>query len=256
MRLGVNPQSRQAFFRLVTTAATIALISLAILVAGGRSRLGAVSSGFTTNPVLDFFRYLPSTAELIAVSFFTASIVGLGLTLLLRERLKPLATGIVVVLRCIPFFWLALAMPIIGMFARLPSAGRISAGPFMLGDHLLHLILPAGVLALFQLPPIIEYFGGRLTREMTFRAAGRVVFSGLGAQFVTLLPDVFAATMFTEVVFAWPGDGRLFFMLARFGGSGYEVVTILSLTVLCVLFVRFLMSNLCLRTGKVNAGDA
>jgi peptide/nickel transport system permease protein len=240
---------------LVATAAVIALITLAILDAGGRSRLGSFSSGFTANPFFDFFRYLPSTLELIVVSFLTASIVGLGLTLLLGARLKSLATGIAVLLRCIPFFWLALAISVIGTYTRLPMFGRISAGPFMLGDHLLHLILPAGVLALFQVPPIMEYFNGRFARGMNVRTAGRSVFSGLRAQFVTLLPDVFAATMFTEVVFAWPGDGRLFFELARVGGTGYEIVAVLSLTALCILLARFLVNSALPRTGEATEAD-
>ncbi len=80
--------------------------------------------------------------------------------------------------------------------------------------------------------------------------------SGLGAQFAATLPEVVAATMFTEVVFAWPSDGRLFFELARFGGTRYELVAFLLLTALCVLAARFLVDSIRTRSDEAIAADA
>ncbi len=137
--------------------------------------------------------------------------------------------------QAIPAFWLGLVCILIfavefkdwGLPA-FPSGGIISTGkPFSLGDMLWHLILPSFVLALGFIAQWTRYIRSSMLEALgqdyvrTAQAKGlndHVVIFGHALRnglipFVTLiglaLPLLFSGALIIEVIFSWPGIGRL-----------------------------------------------
>jgi peptide/nickel transport system permease protein len=112
---------------------------------------------------------------------------------------------------------------------QLPSAGISSGDTFDFGDRATHLVLPAIVLALLQVAlysrfmrssmlEVIktDYMRTAWAKGLNFRT---VLFKhGLKNALIPLvtvtaltLPGLFGGAIVTETIFAWPGEGRLFF---------------------------------------------
>jgi len=177
---------------------------------------------------------LPATLELMAASFLLAAFlafpIGMGGALWpggVCDRLGAVVsfTGL-----AMPAFWLGLSLQM--FFAvrlgLLPVSGTETVGESSLGDHLLHLVLPAVVLAFRNVAAWSRYLRSSLREALaadyvrTARAKGlperRVV--GVHALRNALIPvvslmalglaDLFSGAVITETIFAWPGIGRLF----------------------------------------------
>ena len=154
------------------------------------------------------------------------------------RRGKPfdhIATDVSTAGQAIPAFWLGLVC--ILLFAvefkdwglpSFPSGGIISTGkPFSLGDMLWHLVLPSFVLALGFIAQWTRYIRSSMLEALgqdyvrTAQAKGlndHVVIFGHALRnglipFVTLiglaLPLLFSGALIIEVIFSWPGIGRL-----------------------------------------------
>lgn len=144
--------------------------------------------------------------------------------------------GLLLVLRCIPFFWLAflssLPASLLGYF----SEGR--TGWYWI-------VFPAGALALFALPNVAA-FDFRKSRA-------DLIVSGLQC-IVSRLPQLIAADFLVEIFFAWPGEGRGFiqYRLIGVGGNLDESIAIVLIASLVVIALRWLVSLLAFRV----LGDA
>lgn len=159
----------------------------------------------------------------------------------------------------IPAFWFAILL-ILFFTVRLdwlPASGLATPGaPFSLGDRLVHLILPALVLATATLPNLVRFMRSALIEEIgqdyvrTARAKGlpgqRVlsrhavrnalipVVTVLGV----LVPRLVGGAVITETIFGWPGMGQL----AVGATIGRDYPLIMGLTVVVAIVV--ILSNL------------
>jgi len=186
---------------------------------------------------------LPATLELMVSSFAIAFLIGVGAGLFAAVRPYSMwdyfiTTGAFFG-QSMPVFWFALMMQLAfavhgiplpgGYQISLPSAGISSSDTFDLGDRAVHLILPAIVLALLQVAlysrfmrssmlEVIrtDYMRTAWAKGLNFRT---VLFKhGLKNALIPLvtvtalnLPGLFGGAIVTETIFAWPGEGRLFF---------------------------------------------
>jgi peptide/nickel transport system permease protein len=131
-----------------------------------------------------------------------------------------------------PVFWLGLMVQL--LFAVrlgwLPTAGRETVGaPSGTGDEIRHLVLPALVLSLGLVAGWSRYLRASMLEALktdyvrTARAKGlrlRVIvlkhaLRNALVPFVTAvaldIPLLFTGALIVEVVFSWPGEGRLFY---------------------------------------------
>jgi peptide/nickel transport system permease protein len=194
-------------------------------------------STVTREPVAQMIRArLPATLELIATSLLLSLVVGVGIGILgalyHHSWLDHLLRALSVVGLSMPVFWLAIVS--ILFFALqlgwLPPGGRATLGiDFSVLDRLRHLLLPACVLALVQVPLWSRYMRASVLEVLqedhvrTARAKGlgrhsvvlRHVLRPALVPVVTMLglqvPALFTGTVIIETIFLWPGIGRLFF---------------------------------------------
>lgn len=204
-----------AVAKAVATAFVITLIIFPVLKAAGApvdaAWFGQVATGHlgyarsTSEPVLTAIaRRLPRSVELIFASLIIALIGGfVGAYVSARSTNRTLGRavrGVVLALRCIPFFWLAVTLEfLIAQRGKPPTGGYGS------------LIPPAFTLALFQIPIIAEYFNQRFAARANRAPMLASTVLGLCVFLIMELPEIIGATIITELVFAWPGEGRLFF---------------------------------------------
>jgi len=238
---------RDTLVRFAATAIAIVLIMFAVVGAFSTSHFASVLRMSTAEAIADFLLFLPRTIELIAVSFVVASTAGALSVLPFARAVWPLIKGLALGLQCIPFFWLAVALEIaLGLAGMNPISG--TGGPDVAG-HLSRLFAPAFVLAIYQFQLIVDYLDERLRLSASFRPAGASLLGALGAQFARDLPDVLTATVITEIAFAWPGDGRLFWYFLSFQAVS-PAEGMLLFTALFVLATRFLVALLTRRKAE------
>jgi peptide/nickel transport system permease protein len=156
----------------------------------------------------------------------------LGIVSAVRQYtwLDHVGTGISFVGIAMPVFWFALILQLVfGVWlAWFPVAGTETVGDTSLGDHLLHLVLPAVVLSFRYVAGWSRYLRSSLLAALradyvrTARAKGLAERTVVGVHALrnALIPVVsimalnlaglFSGAVITETVFAWPGIGRLF----------------------------------------------
>ena len=189
----------------------------------------------TTRPVAGMIlERLPATLELMGVSFLVAAVAALGLGTLSAVRqysvLDHIGTGLSFLGIAMPVFWFALILQLVfGVWLGwLPVSGTRTVGASSLGDHLLHLVLPGFVLSLRYIAGWSRYLRSSMLGALradyvrTARAKGLPETSVVGVHAVrnALIPVVsvmalnlaglFSGAVITEMIFAWPGIGRLF----------------------------------------------
>jgi peptide/nickel transport system permease protein len=129
-----------------------------------------------------------------------------------------------------PVFWFALILQLVFAvwLGWLPVAGTETVGASSLGDHLLHLVLPASVLSFRYVAGWSRYLRSSMLDALradfvrTARAKGlseRVVVGGHALRNAMIpvvsvmalnLSGLFSGAVITETIFAWPGIGRMF----------------------------------------------
>jgi peptide/nickel transport system permease protein len=189
----------------------------------------------TTRPVSEMIlERLPATLELMGASFLLAAILAFGLGVMSAVRqyswFDHAGTGVSFVGIAMPVFWFALILQLVFAvwLGWLPVAGTRTVGATSLGDHLLHLILPATVLSFRYVAGWSRYLRSSMLEALrtdfvrTARAKGlseRVVVWGHGLRNAMIpvvsvmalnLSGLFSGAVITETVFAWPGIGRMF----------------------------------------------
>jgi peptide/nickel transport system permease protein len=197
---------------------------------------------------------LPATLELMFTSFVIAFVIGVSAGLFAAVR--PYSTWDYLITtgaffgQSMPVFWFALMMQLAfavhgiplpgGWEIRLPSAGISSSDTFDFGDRITHLILPACVLALLQVAiysrfmrssmlEVIktDYMRTAWAKGLNFRTV--LLKHGLKNALIPLvtvtalnLPGLFGGAIVTEYIFAWAGEGRLFY-----NGLGQQDIALL-----------------------------
>ncbi|TYB86671.1 ABC transporter permease [Oceaniovalibus sp. ACAM 378] len=186
------------------------------------------------------FSRLPATLELVMVSVFIASVIGIPAGLYAGYKPNSIAAKLIMALSVlgfsVPTFWIGMLL-IMGFAVELgwlPSGGRGAVGDFLwfktslaTSDGWAHVIMPAINLSLFKMGLLI-----RLTRAGMVEAMGaeyvrfaraqglpdrEIVFShilrNISIPVVTVfgleLGSTLAFAVVTETVFNWPGVGKL-----------------------------------------------
>jgi len=194
-------------------------------------------SYITGRPVSEMIlERLPATLELMGTAFLIAIMASLlfgVISAMNRGRVLDQIFSVVSIAgMSIPVFWIGLMAILIfsiklGIF---PTGGRSSIGEaFSLKDHLIHLVLPASVLALAYFSTwsqyirtgLIETFSGNFIRTarakglrksgIIFKHAMRNAVLPAVAAISMQVSTLFTGAVITETVFSWPGMGRLFY---------------------------------------------
>ena len=184
-------------------------------------------------PVLDrLLERVPATLQLVGISTLIALILAVvvGLLSSVRTGFDRIATIGAVAGISLPVFWFGLVLQLVfaNRLGWLPSSGRSSFGDSGFADALLHLVLPALVLAAAHAAGWSRYLRGSMREVLgqpfinSARSRGaseaRIVLRHalrnalLPFATVVLLDASIMASgaVVTESVFAWPGIGSLF----------------------------------------------
>jgi peptide/nickel transport system permease protein len=177
------------------------------------------------------FERLPATLELMVTSLVISLALAVPIGLYTATRATKLPRYIVNVLTMlgisVPTFWTGLMVILFfaGRLGWIPTGGRGRTGDWL--DQLHHLIAPALVLALVSMAGFARYIHSSMIEVMqedyirTATAKGltnrtvilRHAFRNASIPVITLLglevPRLFSGALVTEVVFSWPGIGRL-----------------------------------------------
>ncbi len=210
---------------------------------------------------------LPNTLYLMftawIVTLLIAIPIGIFSAVKQYSKFDHIVTSITFIGQSIPIFWFGLILILIFYLGLrnpisggplLPAGGMQTIGaPPSLGDRLIHLILPVTMLAAgwvawysrFLRASMLDVIHQDYVR--TARAKGlteriiviRHAFRNAAIPLVTLMaldvPFLFTGALFTEVIFAWPGMGRLFYTAAERRDYGLLMAIIMITSVLIVL---------------------
>jgi peptide/nickel transport system permease protein len=212
--------------------------------------LGAILQGdwgtslVTQRPALvEIGERLPNTLYLSVIAFLLALLIALPIGILSAVRQYSLfdhmMTTIAFMGHSIPVFWFGLVLIIIfNVTIRnpftggplLPGGGMYTIGEApSLEDRLTHLLLPVSVLTLHNLSNHVRYMRAgmldvllqdyiRTARAKGLRERGVIFRHALKNAVLPLvtiigleIPGLFNGALLTEIIFSWPGMGRLFF---------------------------------------------
>ncbi len=189
---------------------------------------------------------LPNTLYLMATAWIVTILLAIPIGIISAIKqyswFDHLVTTLTFVGQSIPIFWLGLILilifyltlhnPVTGR-PLLPAGGMYTLGKgFSITDRITHLILPVMMLSASWIAWYSRFLRSSMLEVIhqdyirTARAKGlrerAVIFRhclrNAAIPLVTLmaldLPVIFSGALFTEVIFAWPGMGRLFYTAA------------------------------------------
>jgi peptide/nickel transport system permease protein len=173
---------------------------------------------------------------LVATAFVFSLIIAIPLGVLSSVRqysfFDYVATFFSFVAYSIPVFWAGLMAQLLFSvkLGWLPVAGMYTEGvPWTFGDAVKHLILPAVVLGLGLVAGWSRYLRssmlevlqldylrtarakGASTRDVVLKHALRNAVVPLVTVMALDIPLLFTGALIVEIVFSWPGEGRLFY---------------------------------------------
>lgn len=215
------------------------------------TRLGILRGDFgfsfrTRGPVLDEIAgRLPNTLLLMGITLAVAILLAIPVGIL--SAVKQYSVFDIVTTttsfagQALPEFWLGLLLilifyawlknPLTGS-SLLPAGGMYSEEIFSLSDRITHLILPVATGALgwvawysrFLRASMLEIIHqdfmrtarakGLPERLVVYKHALRNALIPLVTMFALDLPTIFGGSVFVEMLFAWPGMGRLYYQAA------------------------------------------
>lgn len=190
---------------------------------------------------------LPNTLYLMGTAWIVTILIAIPIGILAAIRqyswFDHTVTGLTFVGQSVPIFWLGLILILIfyvtldnpfGGGPLLPAGGMRTIGAdFSITDRLKHLILPVTMLAASWVAWYTRFLRSSMLEVIhqdyvrTARAKGlreqavvlQHAFRNAAIPLVTLmaldLPLIFSGALFTEVIFSWPGMGRLFYAAAE-----------------------------------------
>ena len=212
--------------------------------------IGAVLQGdwgtslVTQRPALvEISERLPNTLYLSVIAFVLALAISIPIGIISAVRqyswFDHLMTTIAFMGHSIPVFWFGLILIIIFNVTiknpstggpLLPGGGMYTIGePFSLTDRLTHLILPASLLIIHNLSNHVRYMRAGMLDVLHQDYVRTAHAKGLRERVVILrhalknailplvtiigleIPGLFNGALLTEIIFSWPGMGRLFF---------------------------------------------
>ena len=200
----------------------------------------------TREPVLDQIgQYLPNTFLLMGITLLVAVFLAIPIGILSAIKQYSFfdisATTLSFAGQAIPDFWLGLILILIFYVwlknpftgdPLLPSGGMSTIDSFSIGDRITHLILPVTTGALgwiawysrFLRSSMLEVINqdyvrvakakGLPQRLVILKHAFRNALIPLVTMFALDLPNIFGGSVFVEMIFAWPGMGRLYYQAA------------------------------------------
>jgi peptide/nickel transport system permease protein len=186
---------------------------------------------------------LPNTLYLSLTAFTLALLISIPIGVVSAVRqyswFDHCTTTLAFIGHSIPVFWFGLILIMVFNVALknpatggplLPGGGMYTIGvPPTLEDRLSHLVMPAGVLAFFNLATHVRYMRAGMLDVLhqdyvrTAHAKGlshravliKHAFKNAILPLVTIigleLPGLVSGALITETIFSWPGMGRLFF---------------------------------------------
>jgi len=211
---------------------------------------------------------LPNTLTLSLTAFVIALLLAIPIGIISATRqyswFDHVMTTIAFMGHSIPVFWLGLVLiilfnvtiknPVTGG-PLLPGGGMYTIGEnFSLGDRLVHLILPASVLILFNLSVHVRYTRAGMLDVLNQDYIRTAFAKGLRERTVILrhavkngilplvtiigleIPNLFNGALLTETIFSWPGMGRLFFTSIERGDYAILMGVLMLSSSLIVLF--------------------
>jgi peptide/nickel transport system permease protein len=198
-----------------------------------------------------------------AVTLLIAIPVGILSAIRQYSKFDHAVTTLTFIGQSIPIFWFGLILLLVFYMKLenpfsgeplLPAGGVQTMGaPFSLGDRVKHLILPVTMLAAGWVAWYSRFLRASMLETIhqdyvrTARAKGlseRLVvlrhgFRNAAIPLVTLMaldvPFLFTGALFTEVIFAWPGMGRLFYAAAERRDYGLLMAIIMITSALIIL---------------------
>jgi len=186
---------------------------------------------------------LPNTLTLSLTAFVIALVLAIPIGIISATRqyswFDHVMTTIAFMGHSVPVFWLGLILIILFNVTiknpftggpLLPGGGMYTIGDdFSLTDRLVHLILPASVLILYNLGSHVRYTRAGMLDVLRQDYIRTAFAKGLRERTVILrhavkngilplitvigleIPGLFNGALLTETIFSWPGMGRLFF---------------------------------------------
>ncbi len=219
-------------------------------------------------PVADEIRdRLPNTVTLMLIAWGVTLLIAIpvGIYSAIRQysRFDHAVTTLTFIGQSIPIFWFGLILLLV-FYMRLenpftgepllPAGGVATMGaPFSLSDRIQHLILPVTMLAAGWVAWYSRFLRASMLETIhqdyvrTARAKGvserlvvlRHAFRNAAIPLVTLMaldvPFLFTGALFTEVIFAWPGMGRLFYAAAERRDYGLLMAIIMITSALIIV---------------------
>jgi peptide/nickel transport system permease protein len=235
----------------------------------GRVLQGDLGMAVTTKrPVaVEILDRLPNTLTLMAVAWAVTLLIAIpvGILSAIRQYSKfdHAVTTLTFIGQSIPIVWFGLMLLLVFYMKLenpfsgeplLPAGGVQTMGaPFSLGDRVKHLILPVTMLAAGWVAWYSRFLRASMLETIhqdyvrTARAKGlsehlvvlRHGFRNAAIPLVTLMaldvPFLFTGALFTEVIFAWPGMGRLFYAAAERRDYGLLMAIIMITSALIIL---------------------
>jgi len=201
----------------------------------------------TRTPVIDSIGgSLKNTAYLMSVTLFIVAVIAIPVGVISAVKQYSIFDIIVTTLsfmgQAIPEFWLGLILLLVFYVwlknpftgdSLLPVGGMNTLGaPFSIGDWVKHLILPVtmGVVGWVtwysrflrsSMLDVIHQDYVRTARakglnmnKVYFKHALRNALLPLVTVFALDLPYIFAGSLYVEIIFSWPGMGRLYYQAA------------------------------------------
>jgi peptide/nickel transport system permease protein len=213
---------------------------------------------------------LPATLYLMISTFIVVLLISIPLGVLSALKqysaFDMIVTGLSFAGQALPVFWVGLVLmlvfyawlknPVTGK-GLLPAAGMYTLGqPFDPIDWIKHLILPMTALGLAWVSWYSRYLRSSMLEVIhsdyvrTARAKGlsergviyRHALKNAAIPIITIiamdLPAIFAGALYVELIFSWPGMGRLFYRAAE--RRDYPVL----MAVIMISAVLIILSNL------------
>jgi len=208
-----------ALFNVVVAAAVLLACGF-VVVAIGRSA-SAGSAQLERVLLREVLSRLPATIELLISSIVVSLVFCLLLSWAASKTgngtLRRPITALVLVLQSVPFFWLALCLSLLAAVHFGESVyGWAATNGSPVASHTAHLILLACIAALAQIPIVVSVLDSAAAEDgAKFDLSTSLYWAALAL--AQRLPEVIAACLITELAFAWPGEGRLFFRALNAG---------------------------------------